>query len=346
MKNTTLTVNTREVLIYKTANGDVKVEVLLMNENMWLTQDRMAELFNVQKAAISKHLSNIYAEGELLKESTVSKMETVQQEGARQVKRNIEYYNLDAIIAVGYRVNSMRATMFRVWATRILKEYIVKGYVMNDERLRTPNYIFGQDYFEEQLERIRDIRSSERRMYQKVTDIYAECSADYDSDGDLTKTFFATVQNKLHFAISHETAAEIVYNRADAERPNMGLTSWKNSPKGKIRKSDVSIAKNYLDKEEIDGLNRIVTLYLDYAELQAKRRNVMYMKDWVEKLDGFLNFTEYDILHNAGKISHDLAKQFAEEQFNVFKKKQDLEYKSDFDRFIALEENIKKDYTK
>jgi hypothetical protein len=294
----------------------------------------MAELFDIDRSVITKHLLNIFDEGELDKGSTCANFAQVRQEGNRQVTRQIDYYNLDAIIAVGYRVNSKRATQFRIWATKILKEYIIKGFAMNDERLKQPDYLFGQDYFEEQLERIRDIRSSERRFYQKITDIYSQCSADYNPESETTKIFFATVQNKLHFAISHETAAEIVYHRADAEKPNMGLTTWKNVPKGKIRKSDVSIAKNYLNKDELDNLNRIVTMYLDYAENQSRRRNVMYMKDWVEKLDAFLKFNEEDILHNAGKISHELAVHFAEDQFEKYQEKQELEYKSDFDKLI------------
>ncbi|MFP3043422.1 virulence RhuM family protein [Treponema primitia] len=324
----------REIIIYRTDSNDIKVEVLIQDESLWLTQEKMSELFDVNVPAISKHLSNIFEEGELERAATISKMETVQTEGNRQVRRNKDYYNLDAIIAVGYRVNSKRATQFRIWATKILKEYIVKGFAMNDERLKQPDYLFGQDYFEEQLERIRDIRSSERRFYQKITDIYSQCSADYDPENEITQEFFATVQNKLHFAISHETAAEIVYHRANAEKPNMGLTTWKNAPKGKIRKSDVSIAKNYLQKDELDNLNRIVTMYLDYAENQSRHRNIMYMKDWVEKLDAFLKFNEEDILHNAGKISHEIAADFAENQFEKYRGKQELEYKSDFDKLI------------
>ncbi|MDR2865737.1 MAG: virulence RhuM family protein [Spirochaetaceae bacterium] len=332
MKN--LSSPTREIIIYRTETNDIKVEVLIQDESLWLTQEKMSELFDVNVPAISKHLSNIFEEGELDRAATVSKMETVQTEGSRQVRRNKDYYNLDAIIAVGYRVNSKRATQFRIWATKILKEYIIKGFAMNDERLKQPDYLFGQDYFEEQLERIRDIRSSERRFYQKITDIYSQCSADYDPENEITQEFFATVQNKLHFAISHETAAEIVYHRANAEKPNMGLTTWKNAPKGKIRKSDVSIAKNYLQKDELDNLNRIVTMYLDYAENQSRHRNIMYMKDWVEKLDAFLKFNEEDILHNAGKISHEIAADFAENQFEKYRGKQELEYKSDFDKLI------------
>lgn len=239
---------TREILFYKTDNGEVRVEILLYQENLWLTQAKMAELFEVQKAAISKHLKNIFTSGELQEEAVVSKMETTAADGKRY---NTKYYNLDAIIAVGYRVNSKKATMFRIWANRVLKEFIIKGYVMDDARLREPENLFGKDYFEEQLERIRDIRSSERRFYQKITDIYSQCSADYDVNSPVTKEFFATVQNKLHYAVTHHTAAEIVYGRADSTKPNMGLTTWKNAPQGRIRKADVSIAKNYLNEEDI-----------------------------------------------------------------------------------------------
>ena len=231
---------TREILFYKTENGEVRVEILLFQENLWLTQAKMAELFEVQKAAISKHLKNIFESGELSEDSVVSKMETTAADGKRY---QTNYYNLDAIIAVGYRVNSKKATMFRIWANRVLKEFIIKGYVMDDARLREPENFFGKDYFEEQLERIRDIRASERRFYQKITDIYSQCSADYDVESPITKEFFATVQNKLHYAVTHHTAAEIVYGRADSTKPNMGLTTWKNAPKGRIRKSDVTVAK-------------------------------------------------------------------------------------------------------
>ena len=274
-----------EILLYKTDNAEVKVEILLQNENLWLTQAKMAELFDVQKAAISKHLKNIFADGELDEKVVVSKMETTTPHGAmagKEQKKLTNIYNLDAIIAVGYRINSKKATMFRIWATQVLKEYIIKGFAMNDERLKEPQNFFGKDYFEEQLERIREIRASERRFYQKITDIYARCSADYSPDSQITQDFFATVQNKMHYAVTHQTAAEIIYSRADSKKVNMGLTTWKNAPNGDIRKPDVSIAKNYLSQEEIDTLNRIVTMYLDYAELQAKRGQVMYMKDWVE----------------------------------------------------------------
>src|SRR3989344_4719555 len=278
---------TTEFLLYHSPSGEIKVEVFIHNENVWLTQKRMAELFGVGIPAISKHLDNIYDEGELDKNSTVSILETVQKEGNRAVTRNVEYYNLDAIISVGYRVNSARATQFRIWATKILKEFIIKGFVMDDERLKNPKNSFGKDYFEEQLARIRDIRSSERRFYQKITDIYAQCSVDYSPNSKITEDFFATVQNKLHWAITGQTAAEIIYARANSRKKNMGLTSWKNAPQGKIRKTDITIAKNYLDKNELNLLNRIVSMYLDYAELQAKNRKIINMEDWILKLNAF-----------------------------------------------------------
>ena len=292
---------TREILFYKTENGEVRVEILLFQENLWLTQAKMAELFEVQKAAISKHLKNIFESGELNEDSVVSKM----------------------------------ATMFRIWANRVLKEFIIKGYVMDDARLREPENFFGKDYFEEQLERIRDIRASERRFYQKITDIYSQCSADYDVESPITKEFFATVQNKLHYAVTHHTAAEIVYGRADSTKPNMGLTTWKNAPKGRIRKSDVTVAKNYLNETEMRNLNEIVTMYLDYAERQARRGNVMYMADWVKRLDAFLQFNEEDILHDKGKVTAAIAKAFAEKEFEKFRVLQDRTYQSDFDRLVA-----------
>jgi len=326
-----------EILLYKTDNAEVKVEILLQNENLWLTQAKMAELFDVQKAAISKHLKNIFADGELDEKVVVSKMETTTPHGAmagKEQKKLTNIYNLDAIIAVGYRINSKKATMFRIWATQVLKEYIIKGFAMNDERLKEPQNFFGKDYFEEQLERIREIRASERRFYQKITDIYARCSADYSPDSQITQDFFATVQNKMHYAVTHQTAAEIIYSRADSKKVNMGLTTWKNAPNGDIRKPDVSIAKNYLSQEEIDTLNRIVTMYLDYAELQAKRGQVMYMKDWVEKLNAFLQFNERDILEDKGKVTHEIAKAFAEDEYDKFRVIRDANYKSDFDKLM------------
>lgn len=326
-----------EILLYKTDNAEVKVEILLQNENLWLTQAKMADLFDVQKAAISKHLKNIFAEGELDEKVVVSKMETTTPHGAmvgKEQTRLTNIYNLDAIIAVGYRINSKKATMFRIWATQVLKEYIIKGFAMNDERLKNPVNFFGKDYFEEQLERIREIRASERRFYQKITDIYARCSADYSPDSQITKDFFATVQNKLHYAVTHQTAAEIIYSRADSKKLNMGLTTWKNAPDGDIRKPDVSVAKNYLSQEEIKDLNEIVTMYLDYAERQAKRGQVMYMKDWVEKLNAFLKFNEEDVLQDKGKVTHEIAKAFAEGEYDKFRVIRDATYKSDFDKLM------------
>lgn len=323
-----------EFLLYTTPNGNVKVEIFLRDENVWLTQAKIAELFDVDRSVITKHLINIYSEGELDKESTCAKIAQVQKEGTREVSRKVEFYNLDAIISVGYRVNSKRATHFRIWATQILKEYIIKGFAMDDERLKNPNNIFGQDYFEEQLARIRNIRSSERRFYQKITDIYAQCSADYDPNTDITKRFFATVQNKLHYAITGLTAAEIIAQRADSKKPQMGLTSWKNSPAGEIRKTDVSIAKNYLDEKELNRLNRIVTMYLDYAEMQAQKGIVMYMKDWVAKLDAFLQFNEEEILQDCGRVSHEVAVALAEKEYETYRVIQDRNYISDFDREV------------
>ncbi len=323
---------TREVLLYKTDNGDIRVEILLYQENLWLTQAKISELFDVQKAAVSKHLKNIFESGELCEKAVVSILETTAADGK---KYKTKYYNLDAIIAVGYRVNSKRATMFRIWANRVLKEYIIKGYVMDDERLKEPENYFGKDYFEEQLERIRDIRTSERRFYQKITDLYSQCSADYDVNSPVTQDFFATVQNKLHFAVTHHTAAEVIYGRANSAKPNMGLTSWKNAPQGRIRKADVSIAKNYLDEGEISNLNEIVTMYLDYAERQARRGNVMYMQDWAKRLDAFLQFNDEDILQNKGKVTAVIAKEFAENEFEKYRVLQDRTYTSDFDCLIA-----------
>ena len=320
-----------EFLLYTTPNGKVKVEIFLHDENIWLTQDKIALLFGVQRPAITKHLKNIFESGELQENSVSSILEHT---AADDKKYSTKFYNLDAIISVGYRVNSAQATHFRIWATQVLKEYIIKGFAMDDERLKNPNTIFGQDYFEEQLARIRDIRSSERRFYQKITDIYAMCSVDYDPNTDITKQFFATVQNKLHFAISGQTAAEIIYKRADSNKSNMGLTNWKNSPQCPIRKTDVSIAKNYLEEKELNLLNRIVTMYLDYAEMQAQKGILMKMKDWVEKLDAFLKFNEKDILQDSGKVSHEVAVALAESEYEKYRVIQDKYYISDFDREV------------
>lgn len=320
---------TREILFYKTENGEVRVEILLFQENLWLTQAKMAELFEVQKAAISKHLKNIFESGELSEDSVVSKMETTAADGKRY---QTNYYNLDAIIAVGYRVNSKKATMFRIWANRVLKEFIIKGYVMDDARLREPENFFGKDYFEEQLERIRDIRASERRFYQKITDIYSQCSADYDVESPITKEFFATVQNKLHYAVTHHTAAEIVYGRADSTKPNMGLTTWKNAPDGRILKSDVSIAKNYLDAKQIRQLERTVSGYFDYIEDLIERENTFTMEQFASSVNEFLAFRRYDILPDKGRISAAAAKKKAEAEYDAFNKTQRIV--SDFDREV------------
>ncbi len=324
----------KKFLLYKTSNGDVKVDVLLQNKTIWMSQKQISELFDVKVPAISKHLNNIYESGELEKRATVSILETVQNEGKRQVARTVEYYNLDAIIAVGYRVNSLRATQFRIWATKILQEYIIKGWTMNAERLKNPQNLFGEDYFKEQLEKIRDIRSSERRFYQQITDIYAECSIDYEYNSELTRKFFAIVQNKLHWAIAGKTAAEIIVSRADHKKDKMGLTTWKNSPNGKIMRSDVSTAKNYLSEKEIKSLNRIVTMYLDYAEEQAEQGIAMTMKDWIERLNVFLQFNRKDILDNAGKVTAAIAKTFAETEYEKYTPIQNKLFESDFDKEI------------
>lgn len=323
-----------EIILYTTPQGEIKIEVFLQDETVWLTQRSMGELFGVSKKTISEHLGNIYKSNELQREATVRKIRTVQIEGERQVARNLDFYNLDAIISVGYRVNSHQATQFRIWATKTLKEFIIKGFVLDDERLKQGKKLFGKDYFDELLERIREIRASERRFYQKITDIYAECSIDYQPKAEITQVFYKTVQNKLHWAITGQTAAEIISSRAKAELPNMGLTTWKNSPKGKVLKSDVSIAKNYLNKKEIDELNRIVAMYLDYAENQAARQIPMSMKDWVEKLDSFLQFNDYSVLKNAGSISAEIAKKLATKEFEKFRVTQDEDFESDFDKEI------------
>ena len=337
-KNKIIKQNTfTEFLLYTTPNGKVKVEIFLRDENIWLTQDKIALLFGVQRPAITKHLKNIFESGELDEKAVSSISEHTTTHGAlegRTQTQSVKFYNLDAILSIGYRVNSSQATQFRIWATERLKEYIIKGFTMDDERLKDPRQIFGKDYFEEQLARIRNIRSSERRMYQKITDIYTECSADYTPDSDITKQFFATVQNKLHFAITGQTAAEIIHTRVDCSKENMGLTSWKNSPKGSIRETDVIIAKNYLKEKELDHLNRIVTMYLDFAEMQAKRGILMRMSDWVVKLDAFLKLNERDILSNAGKVSHEVAETLAIKEYEKFRIEQDKNYISDFDREV------------
>ena len=320
-----------EILLYTTPNGKVKVEIYLQNETIWLTQQKIADLFGVERSVVTKHLKNIFQSGELDEISVCAKIAHTASDGKSYLT---QFYNLDVIISVGYRVNSTQATHFRIWATALLKEYIIKGYTMDDERLKNPNNLFGKDYFEEQLSRIRDIRSSERRFYQKITDIYSQCSADYDVNTQTTKDFFATVQNKLHWAITGQTAAELIASRVDSSKENMGLTNWKNAPKGSIRKTDIGIAKNYLNEKELDGLNRIVSMYLDYAENQAKKGVVMFMKDWVLRLDAFLQFNEEAVLKHQGKVSHEVALALAESEYEKYRVIQDKMIESDFDRQI------------
>ena len=326
-----------EVLLYSTNDGAVKIDVLAQDDTLWLTQKRMAELFQVDRTVITKHLKNIFESGELDENSVCAKFAHT---GTDNKTYQTKYYNLDAIIAVGYRVNSKQATQFRIWATNTLREFIIKGFVIDDERLKNGQH-FGKDYFDELLEKIREIRASERRFYQKITDIYAECSADYDPKSNITKTFYSTVQNKLHWAIHGHTAAEIVKERANSQEPNMGLTTWKNAPKGKILKSDVSVAKNYLTEKELDELNHIVVMYLDYAELQAKKQRLMKMSDWVEKLDAFLRFNDYEVLDNLGKVSARVAKAVAETEYEKYRIEQDKLYRSDFDELIEAGRNLK-----
>jgi len=326
-----------ELLIYTTDDGNTKIEVHLENETVWLSQAQMTELFQTTKQNISLHINNIYKEGELQKEGTVKDYLTVQNEGKRQVQRKVSYYNLDVIISVGYRVKSHRGTQFRIWATQQLKEYIIKGFVLNDERLKETGATNA--YFDELLERIRDIRSSEKIFYAKIKDIYAT-AIDYDKDNPISIDFFKKVQNMMHWAIHRHTAAEIIYNRADANKKNMGLTTWKNAPHGKIRKTDVSIAKNYLNEDELKDLNLIVDQYLSFAELQARQRKPMYMADWIKKLHDFLTLNDREILEHAGKISAKMAKELAEAEYEKYRQKQ-IEAE-DARELKALEEGIKK----
>lgn len=320
-----------EILLYTGSAGAIRVEVLFEEESFWLTQKRMAELFEVTIPTISYHLKEIFETGELGRDRTIRKFLTVQTEGTRDVAREVEYYNLDAIIAVGYRVNSRQATQFRIWSTSVLRDFIVKGFVLDDERLKLGKK-FGKDYFDELLARIREIRASERRFYLKITDIYEQCSIDYRKDDEVTDRFFKTVQNKLHWAITGKTAAELITARVDASKPNMGLQTWKNAPAGKIAKADVATAKNYMFEDEIKSLERIVSMYLDYAENQAARQIPMKMTDWIAKLDAFLTFNEYEILQDAGKVSHAVAKALAEKEYEAFRVVQDQVFESDFER--------------
>ena len=321
-----------QFLIYQSADEDVSVNAVIRDETIWLTQKSMAELFDVDVPAISKHLTNIYADGELMKDSTISKMEIVQQEGARHVKREQNFYNLDAIISVGYRVNSRRATQFRIWATSVLKEYMIKGFAMDDERLKQGKTAFGKDYFRELLERVRSIRASERRIWQQITDIFAECSIDYDKNAQITHDFYAMVQNKFHYAIVGQTAAEIVYSKADRTKENMGLTTWKNAPDGRILKSDVVVAKNYLEEKQIRQLERAVTGYFDYIEDLIERENTFTMEEFAASVNEFLAFRRYDILRDKGKISGKMAKEKAAAEYAEFNKTQNIT--SDFDKAV------------
>ncbi len=329
-------VNTEDkFLFYGEGEGTSEIRVFVENEDTWVTQAAMTEVFDVSKSTISEHITNIFKSGEVPRESTVRKFRTVQIEGQRKVSREIEHYNLDVILAVGYRANSLKAIRFRQWASRILKEYLVKGFAMDDDRLKQGKQLFGQDYFDELLERIREIRASERRFYQKVTDIYIQCSYDYDVDADLTQKFFAHAQNKLEYAVTGMTAAEIIKTRADYGLPTMGLTTWNNQNRGgKITQADTYVAKNYLAENEIKGLNRLVTMFLDFAENLAQKGKRMSMEDWHEKLDDFLKFNEYQILRNFGKVKKSTAEKHAKGQFKKFKPIQDAAYKSDFDKVV------------
>ena len=325
-----------EVLIYQTHDGETRVQVRLMDETVWLTQRQMAELFQKSVPTINEHIRNVFDEGELLEPGTIRKFRIVQLEGTREVEREVDHYSLDVIISVGYRVKSHRGTQFRIWATQRLREYIIKGFTLDDRRLAEGRTL-GDDYFQELLERIRAIRASERRFYQKITDIYTT-AIDYDSKHPLTKEFYSTVQNKLHWAIHGRTAAEIIALRADAAKPNMGLTTWKNAPRGPIRRDDVTVAKNYLSEDELRRLNRLVTQYLDFAEAMAERRRPMNMADWRQKLDAFLQVNEHEILTHAGRTSHDDAVRKALDEYELYddaRRAFEAENPvSDFDRFV------------
>jgi len=331
--------STAEFLIFTGQAGEQSIEARYEHDTIWLTQQLMAELFQTSKQNISHHIKSVYEEGELQQEATVKKYLTVRQEGRRQVKRDLEYYNLDMIISVGYRVNSVRATQFRQWATLVLREFAIRGYVLDKKRMENGTFL-GEDYFERLLEEIREIRLSERRFYQKITDIYAT-SVDYNQDAPTTKVFFAKVQNKLHFAIHGNTAAELIMQRADSKKNRVGLTTWEKAPDGKILKTDVSIAKNYLSKTELESLGRIVNAYLDLAEDRAKRKIPMTMEDWAKRLDLFLEFDDRKVLQDSGKVTTQLAKAHAESEFEKYRIVQDRLFESDFDREIKILEQEK-----
>ena len=328
--------NSSRFLFYAGSDGAVKVQVVVANETVWASQRGMSEIFGVDVTTINYHLKNIYQTGELDKAATIGNFPIVQNEGGRQVERTtIEFYNLDVIISVGYRVNSLQATQFRKWATTILRDYLIKGFALDDDRLKQGNQLFGKDYFDDLLERIREIRASERRFYQKITDIYSQCSVDYDQNSPITKQFYAHVQDKLHYAIHGQTSAELIAKRADASKPHMGLSTFKNAKTGgKVTKLDVTVGKNYLDQKEMEGLNRLVSMYLDYAENFARRQILMKMQDWPEKLNSFLSFNEYPVLENYGNTRRETAEKRALSEYEKFRVVQDKDFKSDFDRIV------------
>lgn len=329
-----------QFLIYNTPEEQVSVDVIVKDETIWTTQRAMAELFGCSSDNISLHLKNIYASDELQEISTTEKFSVVQKEGSRNVKRKVTFYNLDAIISVGYRVNSSKATKFRIWATQVLKEYIQKGFAMDDERLKQGKTVFGKDYFRELLERVRSIRASERRIWQQITDIFAECSIDYDKNSEETRSFYAMVQNKFHYAIVGQTAAEIIYSKADRTKEHMGLTTWKNAPEGRVLKSDVAVAKNYLNEKEIRQLERAVTGYFDYIEDLIERENTFDMKEFAASVNEFLAFRRYDILPDKGKVSRQQALEKAYAEYDAFNKTQKIT--SDFDLLLKATEKIGK----
>ena len=322
-----------EILLYSLDDSNIYVDVYFEDENFWLTQKSMSELFECSTDNISLHLKNIYEDEELTEDSTTEYFSVVRKEGTRSVKRSIKFYNLDAIIAVGYRVNSKKATRFRQWATKTLKEYITKGFVLNDDMLKNGKP-FGKDYFDELLEKIREIRASERRAYQKITDIFEQCSYDYDKNSDVTKGFYSFVQNKLHYAVTGHTAAEIIMDRSDSSKPTMGLTTWKDAPDGKILKRDVLVAKNYLNEKEISKLNRLVTMFIDYAELMAEDEILMSMNDWIKHTNIFLKNNRRNVLEGKGHVSHKDAVDKAVSEYKIFRKRQDKEYISEFDKQV------------
>ena len=339
--NDKLVGNEKNILLYNDKEGNIKVEVLLKNEDVWLNTEALATLFNIDRSGIVRHIKNIYNDKELEENLTCAKIAQVQKEGNREVKRVYPYYNLDMIISIGFRVNSKKAIKFRTWANKIIKDYMVQGFALNDERFMKARRT-DQEYFQRLLERIKLIRTSERMFYQKITDIFAECSIDYDKNSDEAITFYKTVQNKFHFAITGQTAAEIIYNRVDAKKDNMGLTTWENSPDGKILKSDVTIAKNYLDEKEIKNLNNLVNLFLDIAENNAERNIPMYMNDWKKEVENALTLFHYEVLDGKGKISHKMAVKKAEGEYDKYKIIQDKNYVSDFDKLLKETKDIEK----